>query len=273
MTRTPAFVEILNPALRRGGFRAVLFDFDGTLSFLREGWSHIMMEMMVGVLRETPRAEPMEDLVRLVDSFIMRLNGKSTIHQMTQLADEVTQRGGTPLEPLQYKQIYVTALMRLVDQRRAAVASGQAAVQDWTVPGSFQLLDLLRGRGLPLTLASGTDHVHVLHEAKLLGLTPYFGQYLFAPVHEQDGFSKQGVIADKLRRLGLSGAALLSFGDGMVETLEVKKAGGTAIGVASELGQPGTINPWKRRQLVEAGADAIVADYTQAEELVTWLCH
>ena len=41
----------------------------------------------------------------------MRLNGRQTIYQMIQLADEVTQRGGTPLEPLAYKHRYHDRLM------------------------------------------------------------------------------------------------------------------------------------------------------------------
>jgi phosphoglycolate phosphatase len=273
MSHAPSFVEILNPQLRRGGFQAVLFDFDGTLSFLREGWPQIMMCMMLGVLRQAPHAEDEAALTEIVDDFIMRLNGKSTIHQMEQLAEEVRKRGGTPLEPLAYKQQYVDELMDMVQQRRNAVATGKEPTERWTVPGSFRLLELLRGMKLPLTLASGTDQLHVQREAKLLGFAPHFGSRIFAPVHEQDGFSKQNIIAELLQEYGLSGCALLSFGDGMVETAEVKKAGGVAIGVASDLERPGKSNAWKRKQLVAAGADAIIADYSQAEELVTWLCH
>ena len=33
--------EILNPHVRRSSFRAALFDFDGTLSLIREGWPHL----------------------------------------------------------------------------------------------------------------------------------------------------------------------------------------------------------------------------------------
>jgi phosphoglycolate phosphatase-like HAD superfamily hydrolase len=273
MSSHPDGVEILNPHLSRGRFGAVLLDFDGTLSFLREGWPQIMTRMMVAVLRQAPKAEAEAELTHMVDAFIMRLNGKSTIHQMNQLAEEVRRRGGKPEEPLHYKQQYVKALMSLVLQRRRAVSSGRESAQQWTVPGSFRLLELLQARGLPLALASGTDYVHVQREAELLGLAHYFRGRIHAPQHEQDGFSKQGVIAELLRELQLPGTALLSFGDGMVETLEVKKVGGTAIGVASDLERPGEMNTWKRRQLIEAGADALVPDFTRAEELVTWLCY
>ena len=44
-------VEILRPDLPRGRFRFVLFDFDGTLSLIREGWPQVMIPMMVEELR------------------------------------------------------------------------------------------------------------------------------------------------------------------------------------------------------------------------------
>ena len=53
-------LELLRPDLPRGRYRAVLFDFDGTLSLIREGWDRIMVPMMVEALvadrdRRTPR--------------------------------------------------------------------------------------------------------------------------------------------------------------------------------------------------------------------------
>src|SRR5436309_2096625 len=93
-------LEILHPGLPRGRFRSVLFDFDGTLSLIREGWPQVMIPMMVGVLRETGTAETEPELTRAVEEFVMRLNGRQTIYQMIQLADEVRRRGGQPLEPL-----------------------------------------------------------------------------------------------------------------------------------------------------------------------------
>src|SRR5579864_3510479 len=99
-------IEILNPDLPRGRFRFVLFDFDGTLSLIREGWPQIMIPMMVDVLRQTGTAETEAQLTAAVEEFIMRLNGRQTIYQMIQLADEVRRRGGIPLDPLAYKHRY-----------------------------------------------------------------------------------------------------------------------------------------------------------------------
>ena len=70
----------------------------------------------------------------------------------------------------------------------------------------------------------------------------------------------------------LHGAELLGFGDGFVEIEEVKRAGGAAIGVASDEANRGRLNDWKRRRLIQAGADIIIPDYQQAQPLLAWLC-
>src|SRR5438132_5311620 len=150
-------IEILRPDLPRGRFRSVLFDFDGTLSLLREGWPQVMIPMMVEVLRETGTAETDAELTESVEEFVMRLNGRQTIYQMMQLADEVRRRGGAPLEPLAYKHRYHDLLMARIQGRLEALEQGRATAEEWTVPGSHALLEGLRKRGVTLYLASGTD--------------------------------------------------------------------------------------------------------------------
>ena len=147
-------VEVLRADLPRGRFRSVLFDFDGTLSLIREGWPQVMIPMMVEVLRQTGTKETDAQLHHVVEDFVMRLNGRQTIYQMMQLADEVRQRGGTPLEPLAYKHHYHDLLMQRIEGRLADLGAGRATADEWAVPGSHALLDELRRRGLALYLAS-----------------------------------------------------------------------------------------------------------------------
>src|SRR5262245_5940385 len=59
-----------------------VFDFDGTLSLIREGWPEVMVPMMVEVLRTTGTPESDDELAALSLDFIMQLNGKQTIYQM-----------------------------------------------------------------------------------------------------------------------------------------------------------------------------------------------
>ncbi len=77
----------------------VLFDFDGTLSLIREGWPQVMVPMFVEMLPPLP-GESDEARRQLCFEDIMRLNGKQTIYQMIQLVARIRERGGTPQEPL-----------------------------------------------------------------------------------------------------------------------------------------------------------------------------
>src|SRR5437763_10203120 len=87
---TDAALEILRPDLPRGRFRAVLFDFDGTLSLLREGWPAVMTELMVEELRKTGARHWEEGrFAAIVEAIVVGLNGRPTIVQMQHLAAEV----------------------------------------------------------------------------------------------------------------------------------------------------------------------------------------
>ena len=66
----------------------------------------------------------------------MRLNGKQTIYQMMQLAEEVKQRGGRPLEPLVYKHRYHELLMARIEGRIGALATGEAAPRNGRCPAA-----------------------------------------------------------------------------------------------------------------------------------------
>lgn len=264
-------IEIINPNIPRGHFRSVLFDFDGTLSLIREGWPQVMIPMMVDTLRQTGTPEDDAALTAQVEEFVMRLNGRQTIYQMMQLADEVKRRGGTPLDPLAYKHRYHALLMERICGRLDALAAGRATAEDWTVPGSHDLLENLRRRGLTLYLASGTDLPFVRREAELLGLTDFFGKHVYGALDDYQSFSKKMVIERILRDNNLRGEELLGFGDGFVEIEEIKKAGGVAVAVASDEVNRSGIHAWKRDRLVQAGADLVIGDYRQLESLVAFL--
>lgn len=263
--------EILRSDLPRGRFRSVLFDFDGTLSLIREGWPQVMIPMMVGVLKETGTQEDEPTLTRHVEEFVMRLNGRQTIYQMIQLAEEVKQRGGRPLEPLAYKHRYHDLLMERIRGRLDALATGRAALHDWTVPGSHEFLTELQRRGMQLYLASGTDVAFVRREADLLGLTPYFGEHIYGALDDYQNFSKKMIVERILRENQLHGEELLGFGDGFVEIEEIKRVGGVAVAVASDEVQREGINAWKRDRLIRAGADVVIGDYRRRDELLSLL--
>jgi phosphoglycolate phosphatase-like HAD superfamily hydrolase len=264
-------IEVLRANIRRGRFRGVVFDFDGTLSLIREGWPQVMIPMMVEVLRSTGTGESDEALSAAVEEFVMRLNGKQTIYQMMQLADEVRKRSGTPLAPLDYKHEYHNRLMRRIEGRLEALQSGAAKQEDWVVPGSHELLEELKQRGIKMYLASGTDLKYVRREAELLGVAGYFGDHIYGALDDYKNFSKQMIIERVIRDEGLAGEELLGFGDGYVEIEEVRKVGGVAVAVCSDEVARRGVNAWKRERLVRAGADVVIPEYRQGQRLLRWL--
>jgi phosphoglycolate phosphatase len=264
-------IEILRPDLPRGRFKGVLFDFDGTLSLIREGWPQVMIPMMVEVLRETGTDESESQLAASVEEFVMRLNGRQTIYQMIQLADEVRKRGGVPREPLDYKREYHDRLMARICGRLAELESGRSLPADWTVPECHALLDSLRRRGVTLYLASGTDAAFVRKEASLLGVSDYFGPHIYGALDDYQNFSKKMIVEKILGDQALNGEELLGFGDGFVEIEEIKRAGGVAVAVASDEVNRRGVNDWKRNRLVQAGADIVIPEYRNHECLLRWL--
>jgi phosphoglycolate phosphatase len=263
-------IEILNPHFQRGHIRHVLFDFDGTLSLIRQGWQGVMIPMMVEVLLETPQHESEEELYAIVTEFVDRLTGKQTIYQMLQLRKEIRQRGGEPLDALEYKWTYLDRLWEHIGGRVARLKSGKIAPQEMTVPGAVPMLEALRSRGVTCYLASGTDEVYVLDEAAALELSPYFAG-IYGALDDYQNYSKKMVIERILSENGLSGSELVAFGDGFVEIEDTKAVGGIAVGVASDEVSRQGVNEWKRGRLIEAGADLIIPDFRQHERLVAYL--
>ncbi len=261
----PPSLELLNPDLPRGGFRAAVFDFDGTVSLLREGWSRLMAELGVEHLGDAA-------LLPFLEREMLLLSGKPSIHQMRRLAEIVFERTGAAPDPEAMLKVFLTRLIAVSEERQELIRSGRDAAAAWTVRGTRALLENLRRRGVELVLASGTDLAFVKREADLLGLTEFFGDRIHGPADNTPDFGKRAVIERYLAEWELPGSALLGFGDGYSETVEVKRAGGTAIGVASaEVGVP-EINAMKRTMLIELGADAIVLDYADGDALLGWLC-
>lgn len=265
-------IEIVRRIPPRPAPRHALFDFDGTLSLIREGWMDVMVPMMVEVLQETGTGETADALAMLVRDFVTELTGKQTIYQMIRLAEEVHRRGGTPLDPPVYKEIYHDRLMVRIAGRREALRSGRATPDEMLVPYSRELLDALRRRGVTLYLASGTDERYVREEVRLLGLDEFFGPHVYGALEDHRAFSKAMVIERILSENAVAGEQLLGFGDGYVEVQNVKAVGGTMVAVASdEAARSGRCDLWKRDRLIGAGADLVIPDYREWKPLVGYL--
>ncbi|MGZ3335019.1 MAG: HAD family hydrolase [Isosphaeraceae bacterium] len=261
---------ILRPTFApRPGISHVLFDFDGTLSLIRQGWPEVMVPMFTEVLPALP-GETEADRGRLAFEDIMRLNGKQTIYQMMQLAARIRERGGEAKEPLWYKHEYLRRLDLRIKDRIDGLRQGTIPADDLLVHGARRLLGNLKDRGLPVYLASGTDEIFVKQEAELLGLTPYFGRRIYGAQDDFKTFSKKLVIARIIRENGIRGEQLLSFGDGYVESDNTWEAGGRAVAVASDEANNGSgrMDEWKRERLSGVGADVVIPDFRDAAPLL-----
>ena len=253
----------------RPGIGHILFDFDGTLSLIRQGWAEVMVSLFAEWL--PPLAGESEEARRQVCyDDIMRLNGKQTIYQMIQLADRIRERGGSPREPLWYKHEYLRRLEDRIAGRKEGLRRGTIQPEELLLFGSVPLLEHLAARGAGLYLASGTDEPCVVEEAKLLNLTRYFGRHIYGALDDYKSFSKKIVIERILRENRIDGQGLLAFGDGYVEIQNTKEVGGLAVAVASDEAHNGSgrFDEWKRQRLLGVGADVVIPDFKDAAALL-----
>ena len=170
--------------IQTGNIRHVVFDFDGTISLIRDGWQNVMVPLMVECLQtETDTTETQEQLEALVVEFVDRLTGKQTIYQMIQLSEEIEKRGGAPKDPLAYKDEYNRRLLPVVEERIAGLAAGTLSADPLRVPMSLEFLQSLREMGISCYLASGTDvefvkmrhHFWVLQDTLMVGFSAHYG--------------------------------------------------------------------------------------------------
>lgn len=262
-------VEFSSKFAPRAKISHVLFDFDGTISLIRQGWPEVMVPLFAELLPAVP-GESEAERRKLCFEDIMRLNGKQTIYQMIQLAERIRERGGTPREPLDYKHEYLRRLEERIRHRTEGLRRGAIKPDELLVHGTRGLLDALQKRGLPMYLASGTDEIFVKQEAALLDVTRYFGPHIYGAQDDYKQFSKKMVIERILRENRIDGAQLLSFGDGYVEIENTRDVGGLAVAVASDEANNGSgrFDEWKHQRLSGVGADVVIPDFRDAEALL-----
>ncbi len=264
-------IEIHTPDLPLGKGRYALFDFDGTLSLIRAGWQEVMLAQFTRTLAALGTGETPDELRAVCLDFVTRLTGKQTIYQMLELVAQIQRRGGRPRPALEYKREYLESLHARIGHRLAALRQRRVPPERYRVRGSASLLSGLQQRGVELYLASGTDQPFVEEEVELLGLAPFFAGRVYGAQDDYQSFSKKMVIERILTANHLSGPELLVFGDGYVEIENAKAAGGIAIGAATMEDGSGGWDAWKRRRLLEVGADILVPHWGEAPLLLRYL--
>jgi len=272
-------IELCVESIPFGQVKHAVFDADGTLSTLRQGWEEVMAPVMIeailGDQHETVDRTLYEQVRRRVLAYIDESTGLQTILQMEALVEMVREAGFVPpekiLDKFGYKAIYNDALMKVVSRRAARLKNGRLDVSDFTVKGAVGVLAALRKRGVTLYLASGTDREDVTHEAAALGYAEFFNGGIYGSVGDVTKYSKKMVIDRIMTENDLSGSELVVLGDGPVEMRECRKRGGIAIGIASDEIRRYGLNPEKRTRLIKAGAQAIVPDFSGWHDLLNLL--
>ncbi|MCL2096106.1 MAG: SIS domain-containing protein [Oscillospiraceae bacterium] len=262
-------IEILKLPKKNRAFKSVLFDFDGTLSLIREGWQQIMIPYFCELLQACPDFDKFGDIESCVADFVDMLTGKQTIFQCMQAAEEIKKRGGKPEEPMVYKTEYLRRLHEKIKDRKEGLKNGGISPEALLVPGSLELLEKLKESGLTLYLASGTDDDSVVEEAKLLGLDKYFGENIYGALDEHaTDCTKELVIKRILKDNNITGEELISFGDGYVEIELIANISGYSIAVATDEKRKKGVDEWKRQRLTQAGASAVIPDFTGTDNIM-----
>lgn len=249
--------------------RVVMIDLDGTVSTVRGGWHKILIGMETEILRETPKGKnlPEIELKEKIKKMIELQIGKQTIFQAYALAEAVRELDGTPRPAEEYNEQYHRLLHQTVGPRLEKLRQGGDPCE-FTVPGTHELLEMLRRRGLKLYLVSGTNDPEVKYDGELLQIAEFFDGGMFGGLPEPEAFSKEIMVRRILEENSIRGEELLGIGDGITETLDVKNVGGFTIGVASdEINRSGEADHWKRAQLLHAGADWIIPDYAEIPQI------
>ena len=226
-----------------------------------------MVPYFAQVLAETGTDESLQALTATAADFVDTLTGKQTIFQCIRLDDEVQKRGGPHRDPLEYKAEYLRRLEVHIRDRKQGLREGTIPPEQLLVPGVKELVQALKAAGIACHLASGTDEADVLEEAKLLGLDTCFDA-IHGARDEMVECSKEQVLRGLFADGSLKPEQLVSFGDGYVEIELVSQLGGYTFGVASDEVRRKGINEWKRRRLLDAGADAIIPDFAGYQQIV-----
>ncbi len=273
--------EVCEPAAldRMGHIKHAVFDHDGTISSLRQGWEEIMepvmMKSIMGDQYESADHDTYQKVRETSLDFIQKTTGIQTIYQMEGLVNLVRDFGFVPAEKIldkfQYKEIYNDGLLEMVNVRMAKLLAKELGQEDYTMKGAVTFLNELKQRGVRLYLASGTDVDDVRLEAETLGYADLFDGGIYGALKEYTKFSKKMIIEKIIKDNNLNGDELIVFGDGPDEIREGRRAGGIAVGITSNEVQRFGHNAAKRPRLVKAGAHILIPDFSQGKQLLNLL--
>ena len=257
-------IEIIHRPSRP--FRLAAIDFDGTMSLIRIGWQQVMHGVMRAALAPYhPRPEQLDDEIA---GYIARSTGQPSIIQMAWVDEHVLLYGGTSHGAHYYLDQFSQAMSAQIDARIASIHD-DASADACMVPGARALLQRLRSHGIAIALVSGTERHHLIRESQALRIHDFFDAGIYGPGMHAPTFTKLDAMHQLVQLYHIAPGALLSVGDGPVEIMAGKELHGCSLAVASHE-VSGGLDDAKRRHLLHAGADAVVANFLALDDIADW---
>ncbi|MDG2213529.1 MAG: HAD family hydrolase [Verrucomicrobiota bacterium] len=248
----------------------VIFDFDGTLSWIRHGWPEIMQQVM------SPRfplkdGETKKDIREYLFEQMYRFNGQPTPLFMAEMAREIQSRSNEA-DPDEMFQSFLAVLNKGAHERHENIRSKKCPPDDYIVFGGRAFIETLIEAGLKVIILSGNPNDQVNKEADLLNLSRYCNGHVYGHT-DAENFSKQFIMEKLMDEEGFSGENLIAIGDGAAEIKATKALGGLAVAICSdeEVNGSGVIDENKLPILLDGGADCVIADYREPDNLLNLL--
>ncbi len=271
-------IEIIRKKYVSCSPKIMIFDLDGTISTLREGWDTAMHDMMLGAVlgdrAAVESASVISGISERVNALIDHTAGIQTIMQMKELKDLITQMGFVEPEkieePRAYKEQFAQVLTKLIESRVKAYRNGTLDAEAITIFGAIPFLEEMSSLQVNMFLVSGTDLSEIEKEAELVGFKDLFDGGIFGSIGDIHHDPKKVTFRRIRESLGedITPEQVVVFGDGPVEMREAKENGFIAVGLVSDEKRRKGINMKKRARLVAGGADYLIPDFSWALALL-----
>ncbi len=274
------YIEVID--LKRTHIPTIaIFDHDGTISTLRQGWEPIMravaIEAIAGSYLSSLSLYTLNKITSSVEDLIEKTTGVQTLIQMHHIVDLVRFYGivaeNEIFSAAKYKEIYNNKLLKVVSERTSLLSRGLLSVEDLTIKDAVNVVKKLHNAGVILYLASGTDQKDLMEEASILGYAPYFTGGIFGSLGNIENDPKK-VVLEKISDLlpkGVTPEDCYIFGDGPVEMREAAKRGFSRIGILSDEKVRFGSNMDKRNRLILGGAQALLPDFSWFNSLSNYM--